>query len=73
MHKTASSPHISRLSFRFLWLWLYSLTSYVQGHVKKIKSKFYAFGWFRGLQNLEVIFGKFTVQQVLKSFAEIIP
>ena len=30
------------------------LSSYVEGHVKKIKSKFHVFGWFPGLQNLDV-------------------
>ena len=29
------------------------LSSYVEGHVKKIKSEFHVFGWFPGLQNLE--------------------
>ena len=35
---------------------------------KKFKSKFHVFHWFPGLQNLHVFFGKFTVEQVLKSF-----
>ena len=35
----------------------------------KFKSEFYVFGWFPGLQNLDVFFGKFTVEQVLKSFS----
>ena len=35
---------------------------------KKLKSAFHVFGWFPGLQNLDVFFGKFTVEQVLKSF-----
>ena len=30
------------------------LCSYVEGHVKKVKSEFHAFGWFPGVQNLEV-------------------
>ena len=30
------------------------LNSYVEGHVKKIKSEFHVFGWFSGVQNLEV-------------------
>ena len=34
------------------------LSSYVEGHVKKIKSEFYVFGWFPGLQNLEVFLEK---------------
>ena len=38
------------------------LSSYVEGHAKKIKSEFHVFGWFLGVQNLEVFFGKFTVQ-----------
>ena len=33
------------------------LSSYV-GHVKKIKSEFHVFGWFPGLQNLEVFLEK---------------
>ena len=44
------------------------LSSYVEGHVKKIESEFHVFGWFTGLQNLGVFFGKFTVEQVPKSF-----
>ena len=36
---------------------------------KKFKSEFYVFGWFPGLQNLDVFFGKFTTEQVLKSFS----
>ena len=35
---------------------------------KKFKSVFYGFGWFPGRQNLNVVFGKFTLEQVLKSF-----
>ena len=34
------------------------LSSYVEGHVKKIKSEFHVFGWFPGLQNLEVFLEK---------------
>ena len=30
------------------------LSSYVEGHVEKIKSEFHVFGWFLGVQNLEV-------------------
>ena len=37
--------------------------------MKKINSEFHVFGWFPGVQNLEVFFGKFTVQRVLKSLA----
>ena len=45
------------------------LSSYVEVYVKKkFKSVFYGFGWFPGLQNLNVVFGKFTLEQVLKSF-----
>ena len=36
---------------------------------KKCKSEFYVFDWFPGLQNLDVFVGKFTVEQVLKSFS----
>ena len=35
---------------------------------KKIKSELYFFGWFPGLLILD-FFGKFTVEQVLKSFS----
>ena len=46
------------------------LSSYVEGQVKKIQVlNFCIFGWFPGLQNLDVFFGKFTVGQVLKSFS----
>ena len=33
------------------------LSSYVEGHVKKIKSEFHVFAWFPGLQNLEGFLG----------------
>ena len=36
---------------------------------KNSSLKFCVFGWFPGLQNLDVFFGKFTVGQVLKSFS----
>ena len=36
---------------------------------KKFMSELYVFGWFPGVQNLDVFFGKFTVEQVLKSFS----
>ena len=32
-------------------------------------SELYVFGWFPGVQNLDVFFGKFTVEQVLKLFS----
>ena len=36
---------------------------------KQLKSKFNVFSWFPVLQNLHVFFfGKFTAEQVLKSF-----
>ena len=45
------------------------MSSYVEAHVKKkIKSKFHVFGWFPGLQNLHVFFGKFIAEQVLNRF-----
>ena len=48
----------------------YVITSpHVEWYVKnKSKSKFHVFGWFSGLQNLHVYFGKSTAVQVLKSF-----
>ena len=48
----------------------YVITSpHVEWYVKnKSKSKFHVFGWFSGLQNLHVYFGKSTAEQVLKSF-----
>ena len=45
------------------------LSSYVEEHVKKFMSEFHVFGWFPSLQNLDVFFGKFTAEQVLKSFS----
>ena len=42
------------------------LSSHVEGH---LKSEFYVFRWFQGLQNLDVFFGRFTAEQVLKSFS----
>ena len=49
------------------------LSLYVEGHVKKNSSlNFTLFGWFPGLQNLNVFFfvvEKFTAEQVLKSFS----
>ena len=45
------------------------LSSYVEGHAKKIKSEFHVFSWFPGLQNMGVVFGTFTAEQVLKSFS----
>ena len=35
---------------------------------KQLKFKFDVFSWFPVLQNLHVFFGKFTAEQVLKSF-----
>ena len=37
------------------------LSSYVEGHVKKVKSEFHVFVWFPRVQNLQVFFGIFTV------------
>ena len=34
------------------------LSSYVEGNAKKIKSEFHVFGWFPGLQILEVFLEK---------------
>ena len=46
------------------------LSTYVEGHVtKKIQSELYVFGLSPGLQNLDVFYGKFTVEKVLKSFS----
>ena len=46
------------------------LSSYVEGHKikEKFKSEFYVFGWFSGLQNLDVFFENFTFEQISKSF-----
>ena len=45
------------------------LSSYVERLViKNFKSELYVIGWFPGLQNLD-FFGKFIVEQVLKSFS----
>ena len=45
------------------------LRSYVERHVKKkFKSKFHVFSWFPGLQHLHAFLGKYTAEQVLKSF-----
>ena len=36
------------------------LSSYVEGHMQKISSlNFYVFGWFPGLQNLDVFMEQF--------------
>ena len=41
---------------------LYIISSYVKGNVKKFKSKFHVFGWFLGLQNLDVLWKIYCVE-----------
>ena len=46
-----------------------TLSSYAEENVKKIMSEVHVFSLFPGLQNLDVFFGKFTAEQVLKTFS----
>ena len=50
------------------------LSSYVEGHVEKIKSEFHVFGWFLGVQNLEVFLENLLCSKFYHRLpAEIIP
>ena len=51
------------------------LSSYVEGYViKKFKSKLYVFGWFPGLQNLDIFLENLQWSKFWNHFqAEIIP
>ena len=46
-----------------------TLSSYAEENVKKIMSEVHVFSLFPGLQNLDGFFGKFTEEQVLKTFS----